>query len=182
MSMNEKRREIIVREIEYWKHSRLLPEQYCDYLLALYTEGAANQRNSHVSRFGRLSHFAYVSFIIFICLLLPATILVIYFTELSFVLQMLLLSLFFIFCVIGVWMWGKETKLVHLPLISGALILFLASIQVSDYYFPEGKGITAFIIFLNCLLWIAVGMRFRFLYFTISGVLGMILLCASFFF
>lgn len=79
-------------------------------------------------------------------------------------------------------MWGKETKLVHLPLISGALILFLASIQVSDYYFPEGKGITAFIIFLNCLLWIAVGMRFRFLYFTISGVLGMILLCASFFF
>lgn len=30
----------IINEIRYWKDTNLLPEQYCDYLLQLYSEGA----------------------------------------------------------------------------------------------------------------------------------------------
>ncbi|QPA30105.1 hypothetical protein [Thermaerobacillus caldiproteolyticus] len=175
--MNEKRREIIIREIEYWKRSRLLPKQYCDYLLALYTEGLASNR-SHISRFN-LIHLLFISMI---CLLFPISILVIYFTELSFVLQMLLLFLFFIVCMVAVWLWAKERKLIHLPLISGAFLLLLASVQACDYYFPKEKAIVAVVIFLNCLLWMVIGIRFRFFYFTISGIAGLGLLCASLFF
>ncbi|WP_068616273.1 hypothetical protein [Paenibacillus tuaregi] len=39
--MNSERREIILNEIEYWRTSRLLPEQYCDFLENLYQEQAA---------------------------------------------------------------------------------------------------------------------------------------------
>lgn len=31
--------EIIIQEIQYWKENKLLPDEYCDYLLALYTKG-----------------------------------------------------------------------------------------------------------------------------------------------
>lgn len=178
--MNEKRREIIVREIEYWKRSRLLPEHYCDYLLALYTEGEGTHSSLSSAHSGR-GKWTKIFFILLICLLLPSGILVIYFTELSFVLQMLLLSLFVVICLIGLWKWQKEA-FVHLPLISGAFLLFLASVRVSDYYFSNTTAALAVIVFLNCLLWIVVGVRFRFLYLTVSGVLGILLLVGSFFF
>src|SRR5690625_1687177 len=37
--MGEERNRIIIEEIEMWKKNRLLPEMYCNYLLALYSKG-----------------------------------------------------------------------------------------------------------------------------------------------
>ena len=37
--MDQQRKAIIIHEIKYWKDNHLLPEHYCDFLLALYTEG-----------------------------------------------------------------------------------------------------------------------------------------------
>lgn len=36
--MKAERRTIIVREIEHWRRSKLLPDQYCDFLLNLYAD------------------------------------------------------------------------------------------------------------------------------------------------
>lgn len=36
--MNQERRQTIVREIEHWRRSKLLPDQYCDFLLNLYAD------------------------------------------------------------------------------------------------------------------------------------------------
>lgn len=36
--MEPARRALIVREIEYWRRGKLLPEQYCDFLLNLYAD------------------------------------------------------------------------------------------------------------------------------------------------
>ncbi|WP_342436814.1 hypothetical protein NSS79_26520 [Paenibacillus sp. FSL L8-0436] len=36
--MNLEKREIILREIHYWRRSKLLPEQYCDFLTNLYDD------------------------------------------------------------------------------------------------------------------------------------------------
>ncbi|WP_199618787.1 hypothetical protein [Paenibacillus alkalitolerans] len=38
--MEREKRTIIVTEIEHWRRSKLLPEQYCDFLLNLYAESA----------------------------------------------------------------------------------------------------------------------------------------------
>ncbi|MBY6267790.1 hypothetical protein [Parageobacillus thermoglucosidasius] len=169
--MDERRREIIVREIEYWKRSRLLPEQYCDYLLTLYTEGEYKKRPSDIVR---IRHWGMIRFLLvaLICLLLPASVLVIYFTELSFVLQMLLLCLFFSICTVAAWMWKGKGNIIHIPLISGALIFLIASIEIGEYYFPKQKAVTAAIVFMNCFVWIWIGKRFRFLYLLISGMIG----------
>ncbi|NBD22840.1 hypothetical protein [Paenibacillus glycinis] len=36
--MDQERRKTIVKEIEHWQRSKLLPEQYCDFLLNLYLD------------------------------------------------------------------------------------------------------------------------------------------------
>ena len=48
--MNESRKQIIINEIIYWKKNRMLPEHYCDFLLALYTKGNGLQDQSQKSR------------------------------------------------------------------------------------------------------------------------------------
>ncbi|KHF31219.1 hypothetical protein LR68_00168 [Anoxybacillus sp. BCO1] len=95
--MEQKRKEIIINEIKYWKQTRLLPEQYCDFLLALYTEGNRDDVETQTKQVPAWAIRA-TAVMIGICLLFA--LLVIYFTELSFVLQTLILSLFVIilFC------------------------------------------------------------------------------------
>ncbi|WP_231563724.1 hypothetical protein [Anoxybacillus sp. KU2-6(11)] len=93
--MEQKRKEIIINEIKYWKQTRLLPEQYCDFLLALYTEGNHNDVDQSTKQ---VPTWAVRFTMIMIGIFLPFALLVIYFTELSFVLQTLILSLFVIVC------------------------------------------------------------------------------------
>lgn len=45
--MNDERKIMIIREIEHWRRSKLLPDQYCDFLLNLYAAPEDEGRNSH---------------------------------------------------------------------------------------------------------------------------------------
>ncbi len=40
--MDQQRKATIIHEIKYWKDNHLLPPHYCDFLLALYTEGTGD--------------------------------------------------------------------------------------------------------------------------------------------
>ncbi len=44
--MDDIKRKVIVKEIEYWRASRLLPDQYCDFLLNLYLEGESESKQA----------------------------------------------------------------------------------------------------------------------------------------
>ncbi|OQP05829.1 hypothetical protein B1690_12065 [Geobacillus sp. 46C-IIa] len=166
--MNRRRRETIIREIEYWKRSRLLPEQYCDFLLALYTEGDGRPRSR--PRPGLLAGG--------LCLLLPATALAIYFTELSFVLQTLLLSLFLAACLLLVWRWREERQLLHFPLIGSAWLLLVETVAASSHYFPGQTGALTVTVLANCAVWLAIGRLFRLRYFFLAAVVGGALMAA----
>lgn len=48
--MDQKRKQVLILEINSWKQNNLLPGHYCDFLLALYTEGQQNvNKSSHKS-------------------------------------------------------------------------------------------------------------------------------------
>ncbi|SFI61173.1 hypothetical protein SAMN02799624_01631 [Paenibacillus sp. UNC496MF] len=42
--MDQERRKTIVKEIEHWQRTKLLPEQYCDFLLNLYLEEGESRK------------------------------------------------------------------------------------------------------------------------------------------
>jgi hypothetical protein len=155
--------------------NRLLPEQYCDFLLALYTEGNGLQEKT-VKLISRKSNLTFLLF-----MLIHLGIFFFYFTELSLILQMVF-SLVLIFS--GVYLsfyFTRKGLLFQIPLIISALLLLFVSVEMVLTYFPENMILLYGILMFNCLLWLVGGWRLKQIYFTISGMLGLLLIIFSMF-
>ncbi|WP_110111371.1 hypothetical protein [Bacillus sp. CGMCC 1.16541] len=176
MSKNTDKNKLIINEIQIWKESKILPEHYCDYLLMLYTKGERdeNQYGSYscLTRFNKLH-------LLFILLFLPFELLVIYFTELSFVLQMVLSSIFILISFLSSIFYRKEGVFLHTGLTVSALLLLVQSHKMVQMYFYDSPGIVKVVIFIHCLLWLALGKKFQLSYFIIASVIGIVIILIS---
>lgn len=175
--MDENRKKIIVKEILYWKESRLLPAQYCDYLLALYTEGEQPQENKQERQKQVAPRLPYL-----ILLLIPIVIAFLYFTELSFDLQMALLIILLIGTVILTGYFFRKGLSYHIPLVIGAFILLLISVDLTVTLFPGQNTLLYAVLLFNCFIWVLAGKKLNLIYFRISAYLGMLTIFVSFFF
>lgn len=174
--MSHNRKEIIVKEIYYWKETKLLPEQYCNFLLALYTEG--EQVNG--TKMGKRSTKRKL-FLPYTTLLLIPIGIFIYFTELSFFLQMTLFALLLIFGFGASFYFFRKATDFIVPMISTALVALLCSVDYVTYVFPN-SGVSLYtIITLNCIAWFIIGRKAKLLSFIISSILGLLLLIGSIF-
>ena len=167
--MNETRKKIILNEILYWKQTRILPEKYCDYLLALYSEGdielqTATEPPKKKGRFFLIE--------ILISLILITALIVNYFTEVKTAMQMSLFT-FFICLLLGItyYQHQKQKPLLY-PLIATAFVLLLMSVRTWELFFYSQILYLYVILFCNCFIWLIVGKRMRYLYFTVAGWLG----------
>ncbi|WLR49871.1 hypothetical protein LC040_11245 [Bacillus tianshenii] len=179
------RKETIIKEIRYWKEHHLLPAQYCDFLLKLYTEGEeepqqtehikqAKTRTKHKVNIARMP-FYFLLFILFAQL--PITFLVIYFTELSFLLQIGLFSIFIGVSVItGIIYYRKKDKWMHLPIITGSLVLFLATVHLMSTYVSTSQWALVTVILFNCMTWTLIGWKTKLTYLLIAGISSAVLL------
>lgn len=174
--MDETRKKIIVNEILYWKSNRMLPDQYCDYLLALYTEG--NQPEEMNEKETKMKPKKKSMFLL---LLIPVFVLLLYFTELSFDLQMTLITLFFIIGIGFTYYFFRKGMQFQVSLVISALILLLLSVELTIHNFPDLPILLYIVIAVNCLIWAIVGKKMQLLYFLISGILGMGILVISIF-
>lgn len=170
--MNSSRKEIIISEITYWKQHHMLPEHYCDFLLALYTEGeiSANKK-------GRDKNVWKNSLIIFLILTaLGLSVFVIYFTEFNFVLQTMILTSFVVLLLLfGIYYTKKEYWYTFFY-IGTAIQLLLLSVFLNDKLFHNGAGTLCAMIIVNCILWILTGWKLKLYYFIFSGIIGIIVL------
>jgi hypothetical protein len=170
--MDENRKQIIIKEITHWKKSHLLPEHYCDFLLALYTEGNGLQEKNNV--FER-------KYLLFFLLFIPVIMFLLYFTELSLILQMVFSFILIFIGIYLVFFFLKKSLLFQIPLIVSSLILLFVSSKITLNLFP-GNFMSLYIVLgLNCLLWLVSGWKFKQLYFMISGIIGLLLLGLSLF-
>ncbi|TYS59242.1 hypothetical protein FZC74_10940 [Sutcliffiella horikoshii] len=170
--MNKQRKETIIQEIKYWKRNRLLPDQYCDYLLALYTEGEgvepAKGRGKLYSTF----------FACLISLFVPITFLVIYFTEMPVHLQMLLVTFFVLLSIFGYFVFRKEQLYIHIPVFVIALLTLIFSIKLLELLSFQ-LPLTFIIITFQTLVWFFIGYIKKWYYLNISAIIAMILLVAN---
>ncbi|MDH5160155.1 hypothetical protein [Heyndrickxia oleronia] len=173
--MNSSRKEVIIKEIIYWKEHKMLPDHYCDYLLALYSEGEFENNHNDRMKSNKLVNRLSL-FLILIGALLLISLFVIYFTELAFVLQMMILTSFVVLLLIlGIYYSKKETWY-YIFYISSAILLLLLSVQLTDKFFYHYSIALLITLFLNCILWVATGWKLKLLFFTVSGVVGIITL------
>lgn len=183
--MNDKRREIIIAEIKYWKMSKLLPEKYCDYLLTLYTGGndevveTITEKDSiHAkeksSEWNKIFLWAIVGVGIVLAMFIfpqfPATILF---------LSTLLTILFFVLA------WRPPTRSYNpssLYYILAVLMLLFTTLHAWSSYMSDRLAILIGILILNCIVWLWVGRKRQLLYFTIAGFVGLFIIVGFVFF
>jgi hypothetical protein len=169
--MNESRKQIIINEIIYWKKNRMLPEHYCDFLLALYTKGNGLQDQSQKSRLRKN--------ILLLLILIPIGIFLFYFTELSLTLQ-IVFGLFLI--IIGILLTlysAKRGMLFQIPLIMTVFLLLFVSVQITVIHISDDSFMLYIVLAINCFIWIFTGLKLKQIYFTISGTAGLLLLIFS---
>lgn len=169
--MNETRKKIIIQEIKYWKESKLLPEQYCNFLLTLYSGG--EETITPVKKKNKISlHIPLWMFtVIFFTILF-----VNYFTEIPIGLQITLTAISIIIFGYFIYRYIESALLFQLALVCLALLMLVESVNLIDFIFSQSNGALFIVLFVQCAIWFILGRKLKLLYFSISGVLGAILI------
>lgn len=175
--MNKERKDIIVNEIQLWKQNNMLPDQYCDFLLALYTEGDAPDVPSKKKEMdaGRIAG-------IFAVLLLTGLFLfVTYFTEIPFILQTAILA-FFVGGILFVhFYYLRKVLSPSFILAIFAVLALLYTVKLQEAFFGNDRISLYVVLFLNCLSWLFGGLKKRVAFFWISGLVGIVIIITSMF-
>ncbi|MGJ9456990.1 hypothetical protein [Oceanobacillus sp. CF4.6] len=154
--MADERTAIIVKEIKYWKEHRLLPERYCDYLLALYTNGQelSDKADDDDIR-SQWTPYIIIHFILLLSMI-PVSFLVVYFTEFLPILQISILTLFCIYAIgLYVYFHGNGNEYVQFPLFVALLLVLLLTLSVSNFL-ASNSIINLVIILVNFTLWLFI--------------------------
>ncbi|RSD22754.1 hypothetical protein [Mesobacillus subterraneus] len=147
----------------------MLPEHYCNYLLNMYMEGADQADAPNKSAPPSLLGYILLGFVTLSGFLF-------YFTELSLFLQMTFIAFFGIVSILSAFYLVKKSFLQQVPLLSAALLFLISSVEAVEIIFP-GKPILLYAVTgLNCLLWIAAGMKLGLISFKLSGFAGLLVL------
>ncbi|MGE7692878.1 hypothetical protein ACQKNC_02005 [Lysinibacillus sp. NPDC094177] len=180
--MTNPRKKIILNEILFWKQNKLLPEHYCDFLAALYAEGEDLEELEPVHHKQAIlpsEKRKLLLLIASICIAMIA-LLTIYFTISSVTLTLILTIVVGIAALILFLMAfrtaQKNDLLAPVFHLLAAILLFSMSIRIYTTYF-NGNNIALFcLIAANCGVWLWSGIKMKLLYFTVSGVLGLLAL------
>ncbi|PMC39656.1 hypothetical protein CJ195_07005 [Bacillus sp. UMB0899] len=177
--MNTEKKEIIIKEIQYWKGNKLLPDTYCDFLLALYTEGNHHDEKTVINSTKKNGKHIIWTSVVFVLFLISA--LVTYFTELSFVLQTVT-SVFLLLAsmVVTAFLLVRKGHY-QLPLVITFVQLLIVSLSFVEYITEGNHFWTAFTVIINCILWVAIGGMFRIYFLLITGIIAFLILGVTIF-
>ncbi|MGE7090840.1 hypothetical protein ACQKII_05140 [Lysinibacillus sp. NPDC048646] len=178
--MTNPRKKIILNEILFWKQNKLLPEHYCDFLATLYAEGKDLQElefANHKQAVLPLEKRKMIFLIVGLCIAVIA-LLYVYFTvpSLTMILTVIVAIAAITLFTIAFRVVKQNNLLAPILHIIAAILLFSGSIRIYTTYFT-GNNLALFgLIAANCGVWLWSGIKMKLLYFTVSGVLGLMAL------
>lgn len=186
LDMSLQRKQIIMNEISFWKKNKLLPEHYCDFLLALYAQGENNgDEQTENSSKAVLAKKQKTKVILYTIVgLLTAILLASLFvaTTAIFIPIILVAIAILSFLYIAIKLVKNKSVMAPLLFVFSALLLLALSFKVWDIYFGDNPLLLIGLIFGNCLLWLFSGLLMKLVYFSISGILGILLIIGYFIF
>ncbi|MCF3941790.1 hypothetical protein [Oceanobacillus alkalisoli] len=170
----DERKVTIINEIEYWKQHKLLPEHYCNFLLALYTEGEDAKASKEQDKASLFPNMVERFQLLLLCLSLPFSFIVIYFTEFHVNLQLVILILLLIHSAsLAIYYKDKRPAYFHPAFITSLFMLLMLSISVTNVWFSQPIA-TAMVITSNFLFWMIAGYKLKSKYIIVIGALGSI--------
>lgn len=176
--MDNERKHIIISEIKYWKQSKLLPDHYCDFLIALYSRGEEMNIEDVKATMSVLSDTKRklnktIMYLILLATFCTVSLLVIdnYSAVVLGISAFVLLSL----VVYALRPAAKKSGVIPLVNIAGAFILLAMSLRFWIMYFGGQVTVLIALLFINCALWLIMGKYLDIIYLKISGVVGILL-------
>ncbi|MGG6309887.1 hypothetical protein [Paenibacillus macerans] len=177
--MDQNKRNIILTEIDHWRRSRLLPEQYCDFLENLYREQNEGPSSRPSFALGLIQQgslklwslsFGIISFFFFI---------VFYFSVFPWALQIVITLLLAAVCYTVAGYYRQTRTLFSLSMagIGSMLLLGFGSWIIALQGWPAGIG-TTLLITVCGLVWLALGYALHFGILSYCGFACAILLYA----
>lgn len=160
----DEKKKLIVKEIESWRRGKMLPEQYCDFLLNLYlddlTDRPKNMVGAAVRKIGQATGKQWLlSFGIFalICLV------VLHFSAFPLALQIGLIGLGTAGFIAAGARWRSELPYRAYSLIgSGMLFLAVGGIAILRLRGWESGGGPLILLMVCAIIWVVCGVAFRF--------------------
>jgi hypothetical protein len=169
----DQRKQLVIEEILFWKEHKLLPPEYCDFLLALYSKGDGFQQ--------KLTYKQKVVMFIqlfLLSVLIPFSFLIIYCTQFQIILQLTILILFLGY---SVWMYytlkhrrRQYKSYYHWPLMTSFLLALFISVHLSKYYLHE--SFSFWIISIHFVCWVLYGLYKHVHYLVIIGITSLLFL------
>lgn len=180
--MANAKKKIILNEILFWKQNKLLPDHYCDFLMTLYTEGNETELEEEIdSKNSIIAQEKRFKFIL-LSITTIVTVALLFVLFMASTLTWLVATvggIFALLLMISAYRFAKKKEMLSPILhIASALILFGISVKVGIEYFPGNQVVLYILLISNCLLWLFTGFKFKLMYFTVSGVIGLIVLVA----
>ncbi|WP_404453038.1 hypothetical protein LG329_02675 [Virgibacillus necropolis] len=165
----------IINELNYWKRNKMLPAVYCDYLLALYTNGDGSGEDEQVKHAKKRRSTLTIAQFILLILLLPIAILVIYSTFFQDYIQLGVLMLFILY---SFWQFRgfklRQNSFYHLSFAIFLLLIFLTTIFLSNTYIVI-NWFTELVMIMNFVCWIIVGTKMELKYLLFASIFGILL-------
>ena len=176
--MKAERRTIIVREIEHWRRSKLLPDQYCDFLLNLYADPEIAPKSKSVNPlFGRaartISDATGKQWLMTIAIFTLISVVVLYFNVFHPVMQITFIVGFsFLLLWYGQRVIKRNESIGLVSIGTGHLIFFLGCIYMLHLYELNEWYYTVIAILTCSILWIYYGIKKNFNFLHLTGWLA----------
>lgn len=171
--MAEERIRIILKEIHHWKQNRLLPEVYCDFLIALYTNGEGIEGDVKTKEKTPVSIYIYLLFLVSSLLFSFCVIYIITFPTFMTLCSLFLFWFVSILSFVMIWKKHKYTGYYALSLMMLLLLTLLNSVYVGTTL-SDSPFIINSVIIINFVAWFVISVLIRFKWLMFISFLGLI--------
>jgi len=183
--MDEEKRKTIVNEIRHWRRSKLLPEQYCDFLLNLYADGQGKTEaegpgllaEHSTSRTGPGNRNGWLNSLLGLAFLLAIVYFIYNFNAFPVLLQISISSIFILICyAVGLKQKQRQPVVSYIGLGAGAFLTLLIGMRLMEQHGWDSASSMVGFLFCSCVTWIALGWLARNFIFSFCGWIGLILI------
>lgn len=176
MPVEQTRKNVIINEIHFWKQHNMLPEHYCDYLIALYTEGENEQEIQHKGKSKKYRFNSEFMFHLLFLFMMIITIVITNITDVSLGMQTLIFLCFICGLLFSLYYFKKKGKSRLLICITGAFLILHFSVQLNEFFFQGNTKSLYFVLLGNGFIWLVGGIWKKQLFFKISGLIAVFIL------
>ncbi|NEW05219.1 hypothetical protein GK047_04185 [Paenibacillus sp. SYP-B3998] len=174
--MDAEKRKIIVKEIEHWRRSRLLPEHYCDFLMNLYLdEGIEKQQSLMGVSASALANSNWKIWMVVIAVIAAAALSVLNFNSFGMPMQIGISTLFVVICYVFGYRQKSKSPLASYLLygLASISLLFIGLYLLDMYEISSASAFVGYVAFCS-VVWLINGLAGRMGIFQFCGWIGLI--------